>query len=152
MPPPGAYLAPGTPNVLIFQGPDPDPLAAPADPADGNATQAGNVTAPGTPAVGAGAGAAPNASTKGADAAGDGGQYTVAGFNDADGDGIPDPAPVQTGMPAAPVSPTPAAAPVASPTRAAGYVPAPADAGGPGRRLRKLLSGLRAPALELCAA
>ncbi|KIY98908.1 hypothetical protein MNEG_9055 [Monoraphidium neglectum] len=136
VPPPGAYLAPGTPNVLIFHGPDPEPL-----PADGDAgAGAGDADAPSSPADPAGMAATVAAGE-------DGAQYAVAGFADDNGDGIADEEPGVIGMPDTSANATAAAASPA-PVKAGPpkYVPAPSAAGGPGRRMLRQCMRNRAPA------
>jgi hypothetical protein len=130
VPPPGAYLAPGTPNVLIFHGPDPEPLPADADAGGGDATTPSSPADPSAVAAGE-----------------DGAQYAVAGFADDNGDGIADEAPGVIGMPDTSANATAAAASPA-PVKAGPpkYVPAPPAAGGPGRRMLRQCMRNRAPA------
>ncbi len=171
-PPPGSYLAPGTSNVFIFQGSDPAPLpasetplasteAAAAEP-DKNDTTAGdaaqpaaspNDTSPAPESPPPSVPESPPADDGKQNAAKGGGEppgadsspspvYSVAGFDDADGDGIADKKPDEIGMPDAPAAPgasrVPAAVVAAAPAPV--YSPAPAEAGGPQHLPRPLMA------------
>ena len=119
-PPPGAFVAPGTANVLVFGAADAAPLLAdPTSAVNATGAIAHMPDAASDDGEGGGEGAAdsggsessardrseppsssPAAGAEGAGSGGDVGQvYAVAGFEDANGDGFPDsPAPV-VGMP-----------------------------------------------------
>lgn len=128
-PPPGAALAPGTTDVLVFHGPDDGGVGGSGGGGggDGNATTA--VAPMSAPAVeeGAGGEGAASAGKRPATAEGPGGNattaddpagtYEVAGFEDADGDGIADKGPTVVGMPAASQNATEAAGAAGKPIR-----------------------------------
>ncbi|GBF95981.1 hypothetical protein Rsub_08104 [Raphidocelis subcapitata] len=124
-PPPGSYIAPGTADVLVFQGPDPEPLAAPA-----NSTTHADAASPGPAAPAAQPGAAYAKPAAGPAAEGEEAAYDVAGYAGENGDGFADQDPQITGMPAAPH--INASAPSAA--RAVPPPPPPGDGTGPRRR------------------
>lgn len=146
VPPAGAYLAPGTDDILVFQGANPAPL--PVDTDGGNSTANGTAATPNStsaPAAAAGVAQQPaTADPTGAAGGADAGKkdaasnsanmtYTVAGFSDANGDGVADDHPDVIGMPAAPnatAAPNASAGATNNNGAAAGKQPLPAGAAG----------------------